>query len=295
VSDPAPDARPLPALRIADELERLQPDEMVAIHRDGRVLGRTQRRVRIGLAFGAIGAACAWTIALAPPVGIVYTGLVGAFVAARLRGARKLNAVPRLIRAERLDDAERVIERLDRGGWRQRAMAQYGRMLVAHRRGQLDAALAASERCAQLLTGPDRFLYAVYWMNVMARAMLLLELGRDADAALARVAQAPDGEVFAIAKREVALLRAFVRDRADELGDDDALHARAKDALRYNHTGLTIALLAWAYGRRGDDEMCAHLVAEVAPRCQHGVALLARMHPRVWAWLEPRLEASRDE
>lgn len=285
-------ARPLPALRLADKLERLQPDEMVLVRRDGRIMSRSQRRIRQVAVIGGIGAVCAVMIATTPVLGLTYTAMLGGFIGIRLRGIRLLNQVPRLIRVERFDEAERVIARLERGSWRQRAMAAYGRMMIAFSRGELDAALGAADRCAQLLPGPDRFLYAVYWASAVMRASLLLELGRDgADAAFARAMQAPAGEIYAVMKRDLEALRAFVRDRPDELGDDEALHARATEALRYNHTGMTVALYAWAFERRGDAEMSAHLVAEVPSRCQHGVERIARAHPRVWAWLGPKLEA----
>lgn len=289
--EPAEGARPLPALRLADKLERLQPDEMVLVRRDGRIMSRSQRRLRQVVILGGIGAACAALIATSPVFGISYTALLAGFVGVRLRGIRVLNQVPRLIRAERFDDAERVIGGLERGNVRQRAVAAYGRLMIASARGELDAALAASDRCAQLLPGPDRFLYAVYWSNTIQRAGLLLQLGKDgADAAFARAMQAPTGEVYALMKRDLEALRAFVRDRPDELGDDDALHARANEALRYNHTGATIGVYAWAFERRGDAEMSAHLVGEVPSRCQHGVERIARANPRLWTWLGPKLE-----
>jgi hypothetical protein len=196
-----------------------------------------------------------------------------------------------LLRAERLDEVDREIEQLERRG--ASALAAYARAAVAIRRGQLDVALAATERCAGLMPAPDRRMPHIYWMNAFVRAGLLLELGRFADASLVteRAMAAPGGDVYALFKRGLEAHRAFVRDRDDELGTDDQLHDRVRDALRYNQTGATVAILAWAYDKRGEPDMSAHLLGEVAPRCPHGVESIARTHPRLWAWLEPKLAA----
>jgi tetratricopeptide (TPR) repeat protein len=280
-------------LRFADKLESLRPGEFIAVGRDGRALGRSEIRARRTFLLTALGTACAAAILINPFVGLIYTGMLGGWVALSFRRAGIINRMLRLIRAERYDDAEREIASLDRRGGLYHSVAWQGRMLIACQRGRLEEACAAAEACERL-TSPRRRAH-VYWSAQFVRASVLFELGRvdEARAVLDKAMKAPDGELFVIIKREQECLLAFVTDRPDGLGTDDQLHERVRTALRYNHTGMTVALLAWAYERRGDAEMCEHLVGEVESRCVHGPALIERMHPRVWAWLGPKLDAAR--
>jgi hypothetical protein len=287
------DERPLPALRLADRLENLQRGEMIAIRPDGRVMDRRGLRLRYAGYLGVVGAFCTAAIAMSPAIGLMYTAMAGGMVALQLRRVSALNRIPRLVRAERLDEAEREIAALERRGWRYRAMAALGRCQIACHRGDLAAALTAARRCEQLLPAPDRRIYTVYWANQFLLASVLLELGKldEAQVAIGNAMRAPDGEYYAVLKRELEALRAFIHDRADDLGTDDDLHDRVRVALRHNHTGMTVGLLAWAYDRRGDVEMSAHLIAEAPARFLLGPELVEKMHPRVWAWLGPRIAA----
>ena len=292
------DDRPLPALRLADSLAKQRPDELIAVGRDGVVIPRKQVRKRMAVYYGLLGAASATAILINPPFGIAYSAALGAIVWAKRRRLARLNRVVRLLRADRLDEVDKELDVLERRDWRSRALAAYARAGVAVRRGQLDAALASTERCASLMPSIDRAMPHIDWMNLVLRASLLLELRRIGDASpiIERAMTAPDGEVFALFKRGLEAQRAFVRERDDELGTDDQLHDRARDALGYNQTGVTIAILAWAYERRGDADMSTHLLGEVAARCPHGVEAIERAHPSLWKWLEPKLAAlPRDE
>jgi hypothetical protein len=290
--------RPLPALRLADSLARQRPDELIAVGRDGVVISRKQVRRRMAVYYGLLGAASATAIALSPVFGIPYAAILGGIVLMKRRRIQRLNRVVQLLRADRLDEVDRELDTLERRDWRSRALAAYARAGVAVRRGQLDTALASTERCASLMPSVDRAMPHVYWMNLFLRASILLELRRlgDASPVIERAMAAPDGEVYALFKRGIEAQRAFARGQDDELGTDDQLHDRARDALGYNQTGITVAILAWAYERRGDIDMSAHLLGEVVARCPHGVEAIASAHPSLWAWLEPKLAAlPRDE
>jgi hypothetical protein len=288
---PEPAERPLPALRFADKLETARPDEFVLIDRKGKVYSPRAARRRQVFRFTLLGAACLFFIQANPVFGLVYTGFLGAMVANRFRRAAPIKRMLRLLRSDRLDDAERQIARLSQGGDRYVTAACFGRMLVAIRRGRLDEARAAAEECERRMS-VERWGHMV-WAARFIRASVLFELGlRDeAQRAFEVAMQAPDGEFYAMMKRELEHVRAFSIDRPEELGTDDELHDRARAALRYNHTGTSVALLAWAYERRGDAEMCEHLLREVTPRCDHGTEGIALAHPRVWAWLGPKLAA----
>jgi len=280
--------RPLPALRIADKLTSLQADQQVYIDRDGRVVDRKFRRRRYAVYFGGLGAACTIALVLNPAFGLVYTGVLGAMVARRFRRAAQVERIPRLIRAQRFEEAERELAALEQRG--QRAFGAYGRCLIACHRGQLDAALAEARRCEGLTRDRPRF-QTLHWNAQFLLASLLLEQGLfgEGEAAVEAAMKAPDGEYYATLKLGLAVLRAFVTDQPESLGSDDELHDRVRVALRYNHDGMTVALLGWAYERRGDADMAAHMVAEAPARFLWGAELIERMHPRVWTWLGPKL------
>ena len=286
----APIERPLPPLRLADKLETKQRGEFVALDRRGRVLGRRER-VREAAWLLFIAAMCAYEIATTPIFGVAYSVIMGGLVGQGLRRRARYNRLIRLIDADRFDDAAQEISRLDERGGIYRAYASYGRLLLACRHGRLDEARAAAETCERQMG--DRH-ETFYWAVRFIRASVLLELGGPDEAQAHRsfndAMRAPDGDFYATMKRELECLRVFVNDRPDELGSDDELHDRARTALRYNHTGMTVGLLAWAYERRGDPAMCDHLVGEVAGRCLRGTELIERMHPRFWAWLGPKLK-----
>ena len=292
------DERPLPALRLADRLDRLQPGEMIAVGRDGNVIDRRARLRRSIVPLAMIGGFTTWAIITAPAIGIAYAAFVGGWMGWAIRRGRSINKIARLIRAQRFDEAEQAIGALERSSWRGRGIAAFYRAMLAHRRGDLEGAVAAARRCEQILTAPDKRTYYVYWTNAFVLASLLYELGRldEAGPVLERAQRAPDGEIYRSMKRALEAQRAFATGRHEELGTDDDLHDRAREALRYNHTGFTIALLAWAYDQRGDAEMCAHLAGEVASRCPDGgVEAMERLHPRVWTWLAPRLPVAEDD
>jgi len=290
------DERPLPAIRLADRLDKLRPGEMVAVGRDGNVLDRRTRVRRAILPLAMIGAFSTWAIITAPVVGIAYVAFVGGWIGLTMRWARTINKIGRLIRAQRFDDAERAIAALERRGRRDKGIAAFYRALLAQHRGDSEAAVVAARACEQILTSPDKRTYYAYWANAFVLAGALYELGRvdEAKAAHERANRAPDGEFYRHMKRGLEAQRAFATGRHEELGTDDDLHDRVREALRYNHTGLTVALLAWAYDQRGDAEMASHLAGEVGSRCIYGLESIERMHPRVWAWLGPKIP-SQDE
>ena len=77
----------------------------------------------------------------------------------------------------------------------------------------------------------------------------------------------------------------------DELPDDLELHDWARSALGDNAGGGRLGLLAWAFDRRGDQDMSALLLGEVESHLPVPLARLAPMVPRLHAWLAPRIAA----
>ncbi len=290
--DDAP--RPLPALRFAGKLEHLKAGEHVAVSKNGDVMTPRGIRLRVALTYGWIGACCAVMFWSAPVVGAVYTAGLGGFIVMRRAKARAFNRIPRLIMNDRLDEAARELDLLDQQklatAWR--APLANWRAALCWRRGELEPALASARRCLELLPSPARNRHVVYWQNQFTLANLLLVLGRLEEAApfVAEAMRAPAGEWYRVQQRALEAHRAFATGRHAELGSDDDLHDRVREALRYNHTSITLANLAWAYEQRGDADMATHLLAEVPARLHFtSAAINARMYPNVWAWLGPRL------
>ena len=209
----------------------------------------------------------------------------------RLRARRRLHVAAGLVTDGKLDEAEQLLDQLARAARpRTRANLEHLRAVADRRRGDLERALVHADACARL--GPPRRRAAnlVYWQNQFERLSILLELGRaePARAALAVVAGAPPGEWFVWQRRKARLHAAFAG--CAEPPDDETLHAWARDALGYNHTGILCGLLGWAFDRRGDAEMSALCLREAPARFLRGPEPVATGYPRLWAWLGPRLE-----
>jgi tetratricopeptide (TPR) repeat protein len=288
--------RPLPALRFAGKLEQLKAGEHVAVSPTGAVIGAAAIRRRRVLYSGWLATLCISAVWINPVFGAIYTVGVGALVGTRIARLRTFNRIPRLLMEDRLDEAERELDLADRRSlrpsWRG-ALASW-RAALCWRRGDLEAALTAARRCLELLPAPSRGHANIYWQNQLALSNLLLALGRADEAApfIAQALKAPAGEWYRVQQRALEAHRAFALGKDHELGSDDDLHDRVREGLRYNHTGMMLGALAWAYAQRGDDDMAAHLVAEVPSRLLFStVEAHARMYPRLWAWLEPRIPA----
>jgi hypothetical protein len=288
------DERPLPAPRIASELPRVQAGDLVLIDPRGAVMSRRRARVRGGLVLGTLAAACGIMFAVDPLLGGIYTGVLALRLVPALLRTRRMRAIVALIAVGDLDRGERELDRFaQRASRRWRANVVQARAVIAWKRGQLERALAECEACAVLLPAPRRGFRVVYWQNLFNHAHVLLELDRAGEAwpLVERAAGAPPGEWYQLQLRALRLHDAFARGRDGDLGSDDDLHDRVRDLLRYNHTGVSLAMLAWAYEARGDAEMTTHLLGEVPARFLAPTGTVASMYPRLWAWLAPKLEA----
>jgi hypothetical protein len=78
-------------------------------------------------------------------------------------------------------------------------------------------------------------------------------------------------------------------DAPDALPDDNALHGWARAALGRSRFGDMLVSLAWAFHRRGDDDMARHLLAEAPSRITR--SSLPRTSPRLHAWAKDRARA----
>ncbi|HTJ41346.1 MAG TPA: hypothetical protein VL463_04595 [Kofleriaceae bacterium] len=279
----------------AKDLPSLRPGQRILIARDGRVVSGASHRRRILAIRVLAGAAAASLAVLNPVVGIPLIAGVAIPTIAVVRWSRQLRAALRLALDDRLDEASRALDALGAPLLvRSRRLANVAqlRSFIAERRGDLAAAVAHADDCARLLPSPRKGYSIVYWTNQYNRAHWLIELGRtdDARAQLAACGRAPGGEWYRVQYRFLVLHAAFAK--LAELPDDDKLGDWLRDALRYNHTGGTLALLGWAFEARGDADAAQLAYSEAPSRFLKGPAFFARGYPALWKTLGPKLDAA---
>jgi hypothetical protein len=270
----------------------------VLVGRNGAVVSpRANQRARIVQLVLAAGVG-AIAVAANPIVGaaVVAGGLAG--VGASRRWVLTVNRAIRLASADDPDDAERVLDALGEPIMNRaprRAHVALARALIAERRGDLATAVAHADECSARMPTPRRGYYIVYWQNLFNRCGWLCELGRvdDARAALARCGRAPGGEWYVSHYRGVALRAALIG--ATDVPADDVLYAWLRDALRYNHTGVTIAVIGHFLEQRGDAESAVHAYEQAGVRFLDAKTpeRIARIYPTLWALIGPKIEAAR--
>jgi hypothetical protein len=167
--------------------------------------------------------------------------------------------------------------------------------LVEATLGNAQAALDRLEhvqlRDAPLWISDHRFLRCqVTWV----RAQALATLGRFDDAwrardqlvseasALVGRADRPRGDYLDMLVQTTELRIAAEADKPDVLPDDDTLHRWARSALGRTKFGELLVSLAWAFHRRGDDDIARHLLAEAPSRIPRWS--LDKTAPRLHAW-----------
>jgi hypothetical protein len=91
------------------------------------------------------------------------------------------------------------------------------------------------------------------------------ELVRAADAA-AGTSGGPRGDYLDMLVQATLLQIAANADKPEALPDADTLHRWARAALGRSRFGEMLVSLAWAFHRRGDDDMARHLLAEAPSR-----------------------------
>jgi tetratricopeptide (TPR) repeat protein len=288
------DEQPLPIRRSdARDLPSLRAGQRVLVGPDGSVVSPRVHRRRLAAQYGLLALSCAAFTVLNPPLGAAVSAALAVGGVAQVRWARRLREAIRLVIDDQPDAAERALDALGPPILRRRrrlANVAQIRSLVCERRGDLAGAVAQADVCERLLPTAVRGYALVYWQNQYNRAHWLLELGRldDARAAVARCGRAPGGEWYKLQYRFLLLHAAFVG--AGALPDDDRLSDWLRDSLRYNHTGATLALLGWAFEQRGDADSAQLAFAEAGARFLKGTAVVARVFPRMWAVLGPKLD-----
>ncbi len=277
-------------VEIASDINEARADQLVALDGQGNVTSMRKLMVRslpvAVVAGGMIGGALAVSTAIG---GALALPVVGAFFFGWLvyvRGAQGIRRSAELIAHDRLDEASVQVEAMQRRWLPFAALRGYvaGHAgAIAWRRGHLLEALGHTERAlAELGKTFLRRGGPVYWMQLLNRVQLLAALDRLEEAERAyREAQAvPSGNWLEMEREFTELFLAFCRDAPDQLPED--LHAWVRSALQTNVFGGNVVLLAWAYARRGDEDMASHLLRESESRLERWH--LERTFPKLWRW-----------
>ena len=114
------------------------------------------------------------------------------------------------------------------------------------------------------------------------------ELVREAAAATGASGR-PRGDYLDMLVQGTELKIAADAETPDALPDDNTLHGWARAALGRSRFGDMLVSLAWAFHRRGDDDMARHLLAEAPSRIAR--SSLPQTSPRLHAWAQDRARA----
>jgi len=281
-------------LKLSPSLARANRDEFVFVGRHGQVLSPARYRVQRAAALGLAGVAALGGVAFSIIVGAPWLALL--YVASLVYGgnvwrrSEQLKRGAALLAADRLEEAEQTLLPLTRAPLvtqTVRALAWQNLAGISLRRGEPELALAQVRRCQQLFRaiwwaplGPWR------WINRFSEVQILAQLGRveEGRKIYAEMRSAPSGEYFALLRMNAELMLAFAEGDPSSLPDD--LHPWVTTALSTTSAELALAVLGWAYERRGEPDMAVHLVEQALDRIDP--SLFARTFPRVWAWIQRR-------
>ncbi|HVV87092.1 MAG TPA: hypothetical protein VHE35_28830 [Kofleriaceae bacterium] len=287
-----------PKIELARSLAGRKPGQAIVLDKRGDLVtpGRL-RRWRLANAALTAAVVAAGGMLWGPPA--LIGGAVGVMIGVVIRNARygRLRRAFALMSARRDDEARVLLREIVARGARRNVMLTAERLLAvcAFRAGEHQAALEHIERARGLLRERER-------RTLFARMLTLLEvvvlLEVDVDRAAAKLRELdglPATEYFTNERRYLKLAMAFHRDRPDELPDDLELHDWARAALDDNDGGGRLALLAWAFDRRGDTEMTELLLRAVESHMPIPLARLQPSVPKLYAWVAPRIAALAPE
>ncbi len=285
-------AKPLPAqagspprLVVARSLADASAGEMVFVNRRGQAL--TSRQI----ALAKLGS---WGVVVTSGVlvGIVYGALVSPLVGVFSGVAVELLA---LVKLRHWPAFRTAMAHVAQCRWEEahaELLVLEGKRLSAVYRATVQVVLAATEA---LLGQPQQAVDRIERMGPSAtawpgashvlrcqaaslRAGALSTLGHFEDAwraqhELVRAADAatgtsgrPRGDYLDMLVQATELQIAANADKPEALPDADTLHRWARAALGRSRFGEMLVSLAWAFHRRGDDDMARHLLAEAASR-----------------------------
>lgn len=278
--------------KVSASLESARPGEVLLLDERGQVLSpRAMRRAAAtgwAVVGGAVGAGAVAVGVLAGPLVGVVAGLVTAgMLGYQARVGRELRRALALASAGRRDEALAAVAALER-----RRLGDQFPMFLDYLSGKLEwqrgdhgAALRRYERARGLLAQRKRH-RGMYWVCSFDRAQLLAAMGKVDAARTARseLEDAPRGDYFAMELALTDLMIAFHGDDLDSLPPDAELYDWTRAALRTSRFGVSVVLLAWALGRRGDTDTARSLLAEAPARLE--TEFLSECAPRLAAWYQ---------
>jgi hypothetical protein len=289
--------------RVSSSLDSARPGEVLLLDDQGRVLGpRAMRRAAVlgwGVVGGVVGMGAVAITALAGPIlGVAAGASTLGILVWHARAGREFRKALALASAGRRDEALAVVTALEGRhlGEQFPPFIDYLTGKLEWQRGSFDASLRRYDRARAHLATQRRRGRGMYWVCSFDRVQLLAAMGRldTARTARAELEQAPRGDYFAMELALTDLMLAFHAGDVKLLPDDDELYEWAKAALRTSRFGVSVVLLAWAFGERGDADMAGHLLREAPSRLT--TEFLPESAPQVSAWLEKRLaDLPRDD
>jgi hypothetical protein len=221
-------------------------------------------------------------VAVSPLAGAMAVAVFAGFCLHRMRRWPAFGAAAALPASSRWEEAHAQYRRLEASG-----LAPVARRHVSLALASLDLVLgrhqAALDRVDPALAALGDSPLADRWQAVGIRAQALAQLGRLAEARreVERFVS-PRTELVEMVYQRAALSVAFASDAPGSLPADDVLHDWARAALSHTRFGETLVGLAWAFHRRGDDDLARHLLAESASRMPR--SSLPTAQPRLEAW-----------
>ena len=295
-------------LPVARSLADAAPGEMVFVSGRGQTL--TRRQVRTAMAGywaivvgGGAAAGFAYGVLLSPTVGVIVGVAFELLVLLKLRHWPAFRTALADVAACRWEAAHSTLLALERkraaAGRHPTAQVMLATLesLLGHPQDALDRLERAEAELAKLRAG----FHVLRCQAAALRAATLATLGRFDDARRARdqlvreaadATGAPDrprGDYLEMLVQATELQIAADADTPDALPDDDTLHRWARAALGRTRFGDLLVSLAWAFHRRGDDDMARHLLAEAPSRIPRWS--LDKTSPRLDAWAKERARA----
>jgi hypothetical protein len=284
-----------PPTRVARNLQVASSREFVYVDRKGRVRSparlRVTQAVSYGVTLGLLGGATALYYGLFGPAGIVVGGVLGVWFARVIGTGLAMGTGLRLMVADRFDEAAAVFTRIARGRFvprRLRANAEHNLGLCRTIVGEHEEALALF-RSAMARWGSSRGLRGA--LARRSEVFALINLGRleEARASFAALGPAPEGEYLRIQHWTLELYLALAE--GNHTLPEEELYRRSRAALAITTAAALLGLLAWAYQRRGDEEMSRHLLEECLDR-HYGRRISGSM-PLLQRWLDQVATSAR--
>ena len=302
----APEAPPQPGepgedklvWRVSSSLDTAKPGEVLLLDDQGRVLGPKAMRKATVVGWGVVGSvvgvgAGAIGVLVSPIAGLVVGAMTMGFLVWQLRHGRDFQRALALASAGRRDEAFAIVQELERRqlGNQFPPFIDYLAGKLEWQRGHGEEALRRYDRALSALGRMRGRGRGMYWICTFDRVQLLAATGQleQARAARQELEEAPRGDYFAMELALTDLMIAFHAGEPASLPGDEELYEWAKAALRTSRFGASVVLLAWAFDRRGDQDMAEHMLREAPARLE--TEFLAETTPKLHAWLEERLAA----